>query len=150
RLGIDVTYYDIRTRNQVLSLPMVQSSGQAFRIINAGLIKNSGLEVMFSATPVSTPGGFKWDFNINWSHNVGKVIALDPEADKIVQAAPGEDACIQARVGGQMDDIWGPGYARVPDGPLKGQIVIGSNGKAVIAPEEMYLGNVNPDWIGGF
>lgn len=150
RLGIDVTYYDIRTRNQVLSLPMVESSGQAFRIINAGLIKNSGVEVMFSATPVSTPGGFKWDFNINWSHNVGKVIALDPEADKIVQAAPGEDASIQARVGGKMGDIWGPGYARVPDGPLKGQIVIGSNGKAVIAPEEMYLGNVNPDWIGGF
>lgn len=150
RLSIDVTYYDIRTSNQVLFLPMVQSSGQANRVINAGQIKNSGLEVMISATPVSTAGGFKWNFNVNWSHNVGKVISLDPEADKIVQAAPGEDASIQAREGGKMGDIWGPGYMRVPDGPLKGQIVIGSNGKAMIDPKEMYLGNVNPDWIGGF
>lgn len=150
RLGLDVTYYDIRTKNQVLSLPMVQSSGQSGRIINAGEIKNTGVEVMLSATPVSTAGGFKWNFNINWSRNVGKVVSLDPEVDKIVQAAPGEDASIQARVGEKMGAIWGPGYRRVPDGPLKGQIVIGTNGRAMVAPEEMYLGNVNPDWIGGF
>lgn len=150
RIGIDVTYYDIRTVNQVLYLPMVQSSGQGSRIINAGEIKNTGVEVILSATPVSTAGGFKWNFNINWSHNVGKVVSLDPEVDKIVQAAPGEDASIQARVGEKMGAIWGPGYRRVPDGPLKGQIVIGTNGRAMVAPEEMYLGNVNPDWIGGF
>lgn len=150
RVAVDVTYYDIRTKNQVLGLPMVQSSGQLFRVINAGEIKNSGVEVMLSATPVSTPGGFKWNFSINWSHNVGKVISLDTEVDKIVQANPGEDASIQARVGEKMGAIWGPGYQRVPDGPLKGQVIIGSNGRAKATTEEMYLGNVNPDWIGGF
>lgn len=150
RLGLDITYYDIRSKNQVIGLQMPQSSGQLNRIINAGEIKNSGVEFMLSATPVSTTSGFKWNFNINWSHNVGKVISLDSEVDKIVQAAPGEDASIQARVGEKMGAIWGPGYSRVPDGPLKGQIVIGSNGKAMIEPEEMYLGNINPDWIGGF
>ena len=150
RLGLDVTYYDIRSRNQVLGLPMVQSSGQASRVINAGEIKNTGVEIMVSATPVNTAGGLKWNFTINWSHNVGKVVSLTDEVDKIVQAAPGEDASIQARVGEKMGAIWGPGYQRVPDGPLKGQIVIGTNGRAMVAPEEMYLGNVNPDWIGGF
>lgn len=150
RLGIDVTYYDIRSRNQVIALSLAQSSGQLNRIINAGEIKNSGVEVMLSATPVATQNGFKWDFNINWSHNTGKVISLAPEVDKIVQAAPGEDASIQARVGEKMGAIWGPGYVRVPDGPLKGQIVIGSDGRAKRTTEDIYLGNVNPDWIGGF
>lgn len=150
RLGLDVTYYDIRSKNQVLGLPMVQSSGQGSRVINAGEIKNTGVEVMVSATPVSTASGFKWNFSINWSHNTGKVVSLTEDVKKIVQAAPGEDASIQARVGEKMGAIWGPGYQRVPDGPLKGQIVIGTNGRAKVAPEEMYLGNVNPDWIGGF
>ena len=150
RLGLDVTYYDIRSKNQVLGLPMVQSSGQGSRVINAGEIKNTGVEIMVSATPVNTASGFKWNFNINWSHNTGKVVSLTEDVKKIVQAAPGEDASIQARVGEKMGAIWGPGYERVPDGPLKGQIVIGTNGRAKVAPEEMYLGNVNPDWIGGF
>ncbi len=150
RLGLDVTYYDIRSRNQVLGLPMVQSSGQGSRVINAGEIKNTGVEIMLSATPVNTAGGLKWNFTINWSHNTGKVVSLTEDVKKIVQAAPGEDASIQARVGEKMGAIWGPGYQRVPDGPLKGQIIIGTNGRAMITPEEMYLGNVNPDWIGGF
>ena len=150
RLGIDVTYYDIRSRNQILWLPVVESSGQSGRMINAGEIKNTGFEIMLSGTPITTDGGFRWNFNVNWSHNIGKVISLTENETKIVQAAPGEDGSIQARVGEKMGAIWGPGYQRVPDGPLKGQIIIGSNGKAMVTTEEMYLGNLNPDWTAGF
>ncbi len=149
RLGIDVAYYDIRSINQIMSLPMVQSSGQTGRIINAGEIKNSGIELMLNATPVQTAGGLRWNISVNWARNRGKVISLDPEVDKIVQAAPGENASIQARAGERMGAIWGPGYQRVPDGPLKGEIIIGSNGRAMATTEDIYLGNYNPDWTGG-
>ncbi len=149
RLGLDVTYYDIRSINQIMHLPMVQSSGQSGRIINAGEIKNSGLEVMLSATPVQTAGGFRWNINVNWARNRGKIISLDPEIDKLVQAAPGENASIQARAGERMGAIWGPGYQRVPDGPLKGEIIIGSNGRAMVTSEDIHLGNYNPDWTAG-
>lgn len=149
RLGIDLTYYDIRTRNQITSLPIPRSSGQVSRVVNVGEIQNSGVELVLNASPVRNANGFSWDITINWSKNVGKILSLDAESGKIVQAAPGEDASIQARAGERMGAIWGPGYVRVPDGPLKGQIVIGSNGKAMITTEDMYLGNYNPDWIGG-
>ncbi|TLV03872.1 SusC/RagA family TonB-linked outer membrane protein [Dyadobacter luticola] len=149
RLGLDVTYYDISARNQIISLPLVQSSGATQRQINAGKVKNTGVEVMINATPISTPN-FKWNFNINWSHNAGKVVALSDEVDKIVQAAPGEDASIQARVGQKMGAIWGPGYQRVPDGPMKGQVIIFNDAYPRPTTEDMYLGNYNPDWIAGF
>ena len=149
-IGLDVTYYDIRSRNQILGLPMVQSSGQSDRIINAGEIKNTGVEVMLSANPIRSARGLNWSFNVNWSHNTGTVVALTEEVDKIVQSAPGENASIQARKGEKMGAIWGPGYQRVPDGPMKGEIIIGSNGRAMATTEDIYLGNVNPDWIGGF
>lgn len=149
RLGLDFTYYDIRSINQIMYLPMVQSSGQTGRMINAGEIQNSGFEIMLSATPIQSAGGFKWSMNINWARNRGKIISLDPEIDKLVQAAPGEDASIQARAGERMGAIWGPGFQRVPDGPLKGEIIIGSNGRALVTSEDIHLGNYNPDWTGG-
>jgi len=149
RLGIDVSYYDIRSKNQVLSLPLVQSSGAGSKMINAGLIKNSGFEVMLNATPVMGRD-FKWNLTVNWSHNVGKILSLTNEVDKIVQAAPGEDASIQARVGEKMGAIWGPGYQRVADGKMKGEIIIFNDAYPRPTSEDIYLGNLNPDWIGGF
>lgn len=149
RLGLDVTYYDIRSINQIMALPIVQSSGQLSRVINAGEIKNSGVEFVLNATPVQTAGGFRWNVTVNWARNRGKIVSLDPEVDKLVQAAPGENASIQARAGERMGAIWGPGFQRVPDGPLKGEIIIGSNGRAMATSEDIHLGNYNPDWTGG-
>lgn len=149
RLVLDVTYYDIRSKNQIMNLPLVLSSGYSARAINAGEVQNKGMEVMLSATPISTQSGFRWDLSINWARNVGKVLALNDEVDKVVQAAPGENASIQAREGERMGAIWGPGYVRVPDGPMKGDIIILPNGNAERTSEDIYLGNVNPDWTGG-
>jgi TonB-linked SusC/RagA family outer membrane protein len=148
RLGIDFTYYDIRARNQIMPIPNVRSSGAFSRLINAGEIKNSGVEVVLNAVPVSTPN-LKWSINLNLSRNIGKVITLTPEVDKIVQSAPGEDASIQARAGERMGAIYGPGYQRVTEGPMKGEIIIFSDGTPRRTSEDMFLGNYNPDWIGG-
>ena len=123
RLGFDVTYYNALSKNQIISLPSVQSSGATSRQINAGEIRNKGVEVVLNFTPIKT-GDFKWNITVNWSHNVGKLVSLTSDVDKIVQAAPGEDASIQARVGEKMGSIWGPGYQRVPDGPMKGNVII--------------------------
>jgi len=150
RLGLDVTYYDIRARNQILSLAMVQSSGASSRMINAGEIKNTGVEVVLNATPIATQSGFRWNMTLNWAHNLGKVIALSDQVDKLVQAAPGENASIQARVGERMGAIWGPGFQRVPDGPMKGEVIIFTNGRAARTVEDIYLGNHNPNWTGGW
>ncbi|MBX3257643.1 MAG: SusC/RagA family TonB-linked outer membrane protein [Chitinophagaceae bacterium] len=150
RLMLDATYYNIISKNQIIPLSTPQSSGATSRVINAGEIKNTGFEVVLSATPVSLPNSFKWNFTINWSRNVGKLVSLAPEVDKIVQAAPGEDASIQARVGEKMGAIWGPGYQRVADGSMKGEIIIFSDAYPRPTSTDIYLGNINPDWIGGF
>lgn len=150
RLGVDVTYYDIRARNQIMSLAMAQSSGASSRMINAGEIRNKGVEIVLNATPLQTPSGFKWTTTVNWAHNIGRVVKLTDQIDKLVQAAPGENASIQARVGERMGAIWGPGFQRVPDGPMKGEIIIFSNGRAARTTEDIYLGNHNPNWTGGW
>ncbi|SEN15092.1 TonB-linked outer membrane protein, SusC/RagA family [bacterium A37T11] len=146
RLTVDLTYYDIRSKNQIMNLPQATSSGYDFRAINAGEIKNNGVEAMLSGTLINHPGGLRWDAAINWARNVGKVISLTDEVNTVVQSAPGEDASIQARVGQRMGAIWGPGFVRVPDGPMKGNIIIYEDGNARATSEDIYLGNINPDW----
>jgi TonB-linked SusC/RagA family outer membrane protein len=148
RLGFDVTYYNALSKNQIISLPSVQSSGATSRQINAGEIRNKGVEVVVSIMPVKT-ANFKWNVTVNWAHNVGKLISLTNEVDKIVQAAPGEDASIQARVGEKMGAIWGPGYQRVADGPMKGNVIIFNDAYPRGTSEDIYLGNYHPDWTGG-
>lgn len=148
RLSLDLTYYNIISRNQILELPQVTSSGFGGRAINAGKIRNRGLELILSATPVKSKD-FKWDLSLNWARNVGTIVELSDEADKVVQAAPGENASIQARVGDRMGAIWGPGFMRVPDGKMKGDIIIYSNGRARATSEDIHLGNINPDWTAG-
>src|SRR5690606_33462206 len=150
RLALDFTYYDTRSKNQILQIPLAESTSYSSRIINAGEIRNSGFEVMLNATPLALPNGFKWDIALNWSTNKGEVLELTDglEQGGIVQSAPGEDASIQARVGERMGDIWGPGYQRVAEGPMKGEIIIGENGRPLVTSEDINLGNFNPDWMG--
>lgn len=150
KLAIDFTYYDTRSKDQILQIPLAASTSYSSRIINAGEIRNSGFEVMLNTTPISLENSFKWDITLNWSTNKSEILELTDglEQGGIVQSAPGEDASIQARVGERMGDIWGPGYQRVSEGPMKGEIIIGENGRPLVTSEDINLGNFNPDWMG--
>lgn len=149
RLGLDLTVYKTTSKNQILPLSTPISSGYDAQVINAGQISNKGVEVTLNAVPVRTRSGLEWDLNINFARNISKVEALTPGLDRFVQAAPGEDATIEARVGKRMGALYGPGFQRVTTGPLKGMPIVGTNGLMEVTPTSMYLGNINPDWTMG-
>ena len=149
RLGIDITAYSTNSRNQILSLPTPVTSGYRSRVINAGEISNKGIEIQLNAAPIRTSNGFNWNIMANFARNISKMISLAPGVDNIVQQAPGEDATIEARVGQRMGSLYGPGFVRVTEGPLKGMPIINSNGRPKITPTNIYLGNINPDWTAG-
>ncbi|MFQ5570271.1 MAG: SusC/RagA family TonB-linked outer membrane protein, partial [Rhodothermales bacterium] len=50
RLGLDFTYYSAETSNQILSTTVPVTSGYNSKIINAGSIENSGVELLFTGT----------------------------------------------------------------------------------------------------
>lgn len=145
RLGLDVTYYDIRSRNQILPVQIAETSGYTERIINAGEIRNKGIEVVLNAIPIQLSNSFQWDVTVNFARNRSEIIELAEGIESYNQSKPGEDAFIQARVGQRMGAIYGPGFVRAPDG----QIVIGTDGNPVKTSELIYLGNYNPDWTAG-
>jgi TonB-linked SusC/RagA family outer membrane protein len=162
RLGLDVTYYNTASRNQLLPLELSITTGYRSRFINAGLIRNQGVEVMLNLVPVKTRN-FQWDVNVNWSRNRSKVEELykDPiSGQEVTTYVMGSRyVTIEARVGEQMGDMYGIGFERVsadPNSPYYdasgqyvGQIVYNSAGKPVATATRIKLGNYNPDWLGG-
>ncbi len=149
RLGVDLTYYYISTKDQIIPIPITETTGYTSRIINAGEITNKGIEVMLNATPVQLNNGFRWDITFNFAKNTNKVVELADDISAIVISSPGEEATVEARVGGEMGALYGPGFERVPSGPMAGEIIIGTNGQPIKTTNPIYLGNYNPDWTAG-
>ena len=150
RLKADFTYYDIKSTNQILDIPLALSSGYNSRTINAGEIQNRGIEIMLRGTPIETESGFKWSIAASFAKNTNKVISLIDGLKTYLQPTGGaEDATVEARVGERMGALYGPGFARVVSGPLAGEMIIKANGRPEVTSEPIYLGNVNPDWTAG-
>jgi TonB-linked SusC/RagA family outer membrane protein len=157
RIGLDVTYYQSNTKNQILNIPLSNTSGYETRVINAGSIRNNGWEVMLNVTPVKTKN-FAWDAYVNFSTNRSKVIELTDGLKNYVMAD--RSVSVEARVGERMGDLYGIGFARVqssdpkaayydPSGKFTGQMVFAANGRPVATTERIRLGNYNPDWLMG-
>ncbi|MBU3679932.1 MAG: SusC/RagA family TonB-linked outer membrane protein [Candidatus Kapabacteria bacterium] len=166
RIGLDVTFYDVTSKNQILPIPLSTSTGYSEKVINAGEIRNYGVEIIANALPIKTDD-FNWDLTVNASRNVSEVISLADGIKSYVMAAK-NNVFVEARVGERMGAMYGIGYERVtdPNSPFFGrvinnvrsQIVKDANGNAidtlfVARPRETssrkLLGNYNPDWLFG-
>jgi hypothetical protein len=158
RIGIDVTLYQTSTENQILNIPLSITSGYSSRAINAGEIRNYGVELMLNAVPVKLANGFQWNVDVNFSSNRSKVVSLSDGLTNFVMAS--RRVSIEARVGERMGDMYGIGFARVQDsdptkpyysanGQFVGEMVFDSQGRPIRTTERIKLGNYNPDWMAG-
>jgi len=142
RLGLDLTYYDTRSKNQILNIPIDQTSGYTSRFLNAGEVRSRGLEVVLNASPFKNASKFTWDVNLNWSTNRAEVISLVEGIN--TYSLGSRYVSVQARVGERMGDMYAVGFKRDPQGNI-----IHLNGIPVQDPTQKKVGNYNPDWIAG-
>ncbi len=150
RLGFDVTYYKSTVKNQILTLPVSNTSGFGSRIINAGEIENKGLEVVLNAKPIKSEGGFTWETNVNFTSARGEVKSLIDGLDTYEISS--NYVNVLAQVGGRMGDIYGTDLVTVddPNSPFFGQVVHNEDGFSVRDPNLKKLGNYNPDFTVGW
>ncbi|MBW4890041.1 SusC/RagA family TonB-linked outer membrane protein [Mucilaginibacter sp. HMF5004] len=142
RVRLDVTYYNSKTSNQIISLGLPQSSGYAAKLINAGSITNNGWEVQLGVTPVKLKT-FSWDIDANWSRNT-QTIDLPAEAPLYVVQSGWSGLQLKAEPGTSVG-IYGTAWVRDPDGNIVIDPATGLR-KTVL---DKRLGSVNPDWVGG-
>ncbi|UOR04971.1 SusC/RagA family TonB-linked outer membrane protein [Hymenobacter aerilatus] len=142
RIGLDVAVYRNNTYDQILEVPVDRASGYNYSVLNAGLVRNQGLEIQANAEIITRPSGFGWKMFGTYTANRNKVVEL---ADSVftyqLQRGPGGRGTVEARPGGNMGAIYGRGYLRAPDGQI-----IYRNGLPQLTNDVMLLGSALPKW----
>ncbi|WP_424495338.1 SusC/RagA family TonB-linked outer membrane protein [Salinimicrobium sp. GXAS 041] len=145
RVGVDLTYFQQASENQIVSFPVSNPSGLSRFTTNAGEIVSTGLEALIDFKPIQTDD-FSWDVTLNWSRIRSEVISL-PEGLEVIEFQNSSEG-VTSRVleGGSPGDLYGYGYARDSNNNL----LIDSNGyPQVVTDSLIYAGSAMPDWTGG-
>ena len=151
RLGIDLTYYNTTTKNQVMKIALPYSSGVQNKWINAGVINNQGLELQLNGDIIRTRD-VTLGATLNLARNVNKVVELYHDAESGIDVDQYElghmtgsaGVYVRAIEGEPIGSIYGTGYVRDASGNI--QIKDG----LPVSESEVYLGSVQPDFTGSF
>ena len=146
RIGLDITYYTQKSKNQIMGMATSWTSGYTYRLINAGEIDNSGIEITLNTRPIQMKD-FSWDLNLNFSKNSNKVKRLVDGMDMFeLEKATWLDVQVAAKVGENFGSIVGPDFKR----NAAGQVLIDpSTGLPEYDKSNHVLGNASWDWTGG-
>lgn len=146
RLGLDATYYSAETSNQIVPVEVTPLTGFTSRMMNAGTIANSGIELMVDAVPVQLDNGFRWETSATYSRNRNEVVELAGDLETLVLDTY-YGVSVEARVGEPYGAMYGRQYVR----DSEGNVVVGSNGRPLNSSSNPtgLLGNYNPDWSWG-
>ena len=144
RIGLDVTYYDEASIDQILAVAISGASGYGFKAVNAGKITNKGIEIMFRATPVQTKD-FSWNLSLNFTKNKNEVVELAPDLDVYQLASGPFNVSVNAEVGKPYGTLIGSSFVLDADGNK----IVGTNGK-YLKGDVKEIGNVMPDYMLGF
>ena len=83
RIGVDLTYYKENTRNQIMTINVPWESGVKEKLINAGNIQNSGIEIALNTTPIKKKQ-WQWDLNFTYTRNRNKIVELSPDVTSYI------------------------------------------------------------------
>ena len=145
RLYADFSYYDRKSKNLIMEVPIPASTGYSMEHTNVGEMQNKGFEIMVGFVPVDKPD-FKWDVSVNFSTNKNKLNKLIEGVDQYVLSTTNSGAVeVVAKVGGGYGDI----YASTYKTDAQGNKVVDAQGRFIVAPDKKFVGNYQPDWIGG-
>lgn len=163
RLAFDVAYYFSETTDQIINVPSDWATGASSILINAGCVRNKGVEVAANFVPVATKD-WRWSINLNWSKNWNKLVEL---ADGVemwqlnAKNTVGSRVFVYAYPGTELGRIYGVGYERAPEGAFYydeagrkvdcgGEVVVNAaTGNPVLGTEVKDLGSIYPQWKAG-
>jgi len=146
RLRLDISYYNAQIRDQILPLTIPASSGATSVLTNIGTLRNKGIEISITGTPIRTKN-FRWEAGVNFSQNKNVVEKLSSGSNELLHADyDGNAAQLKSVVGQPMGDF----YAHPVATDAKGELIVDPNGMYKVDPDKMVkIGNAMPKVVGG-
>ncbi|HEY9342303.1 MAG TPA: SusC/RagA family TonB-linked outer membrane protein [Hanamia sp.] len=149
RVTLDFSYYTNNRYNQIISLPISQTSSSSGLLINVANMRTYGFEFSLTGTPLLTKN-LRWDITLNGANQGSKVLELYGDLKEYTYAnlINGSSASIRADLNRPFGDIKMNDYTRDENGNK----VVNVNGVYTLDsdPAKMkVLGNIMPKLFGG-
>jgi TonB-linked SusC/RagA family outer membrane protein len=151
RLSLDLTFYNRFSDDQILDRELDPSSGFTITSINAGSVRNRGIELGLGYTVVRTKD-WNWQLDGNFTLNRNKVSNLPDDVKQIVIdgftneglfAINGQPlGVIQSSYTAKID----PKTLEASKSPLEGVRLVNASGDYVSSNEIGIIGDPNPDF----
>lgn len=145
RVGLDFSYFVTENRDQILALPIPQTTGFGFLRTNVGQVNTSGIEVAINAVPLKFKN-FQWDTRINYSSAKVEVVELSANVDRVLLASAFSSVQVVAEVGTGFE-LFAIPFLR---DSMSGRPLINPNTGTRLAGEAQAMGSVLPDFTMGF
>ncbi len=147
RLSLDFAVYQKQTQDQIVSAQISDASGFVTTLINSGKSQTNGTEMLLNIVPIKS-NGFQWDFTVNGSYNITKVLSLltDKAGERITVGTHVFNGELRQVVGQEMGQIYGFGFKR----DAQGRMIFGGNGIPLRTTDLISYGSALPKWVGGF
>ena len=143
RIGVGFTYYNTLTKNQIVAILVPTSTGYTNNNVNAGGVRNKGIEIDLNLIPVKTKD-FTWNIDINFAKNKQTVEKLFGNLKNYTLASGYSSLLIKAPIGGTFG-LYGTGWLRDPNGNF---VIDAVSGLRKTAPS-IRFGDIYPSWTGG-
>jgi TonB-linked SusC/RagA family outer membrane protein len=141
RLSFDFSYYVNDSKNQIISIPIPNSTGYGFNTINAGEIQNKGIELTISGTPIKTQN-VTWNIFGTFTKNNSDVLSLPNGVSQITIGGFGGMGIVAAK-----GLPYGEFYAVTNQTDAQGRTVINpATGQPVPTTSAQYLGSYEPKY----
>ena len=143
KLGIDVTYYNTKTKDVIVpNLPVAPSSGFVSAVENAATMSTKGIDLSLNINPINTDN-LKWNNTLIYSRSRTYVDEIFAETEYIpIGGASQWNAGIFASEGKLFGDILGYGIEK----DEQGNAIILADGTYKRSEELVVLGNITPDF----
>lgn len=144
RVGVDFTYYQQETTDDILNATISEASGFGGTTINVGRMQNRGIELLLTGSPVQGP--VSWDVTFNFSLNRNEVLELSDGIESIQVGEPRTRvAFINQIVGQQYSTITGFTQRMIDGQPVFDP----DSGQPIRSDETSILGNGVHNYVGG-
>jgi len=160
RFSLDAAFYDSVTDDLISQMPVSYANGVNYVYVNAGSIRNRGVEASVSGTVLKTRD-IQWKLGANFTLNRNTVVSLGEGIDSWIVAQYSSHAYMTAYEGGSLTAMYGKGYVRAPEGSVaidadgnmvdvSGMLVLDKQNYPQTTTDLQYLGDCAPKWKGGF
>lgn len=150
RFYLSADYYQKRTSDLLLNVPVPTLTGYTTALQNVGEILNKGLE--FTVTSRNTVGAFKWTTDFNISTNQIRVEALGPDGSPIIsrQATSASAPTHITQIGSEPGSYFGYQVIGVYQNQQdidSSPVILNGNGSVQSRPGQLKFADINGDGV---